>query len=188
MQISEYRAVCECCVMKIKCFPVVLFLSLIGFCAPVSAGLAQSPSVANRTDLRENIEEKIGFLREALSDIHQLREQISTDDKNELIQKVEFALKQAERDIGRDTAHERKLKAASDHDADVTQGFILVLTPIFCGIVFVMAFTPVRPRKVNPVYLAGAHNLRMEAIDFNVSDDDFLELRRRVLAVARLTA
>ncbi len=172
--------------MKTKGISLFFLLSLVCFCAPAFSVWAQTSPSANAAEELVKARKQIDYLQSARNYVRQYQGVNSNEDVNDLIQKIDVALKRVERDATVDPMVSKNINAALDHDADWTQNFILVLAPIFCGIVFVMAFSTNRPKKINPSYQTASQNLRLAVIDFDVSDEELLELRKKLASIPRV--
>lgn len=173
--------------MKLKLPIAFLFLALASIFFSATSAMAEAglPSVsATKTDT----EKQLGFLKLALANLQTFRHRLPGAEADDLVAKVELAIVQVDRTRASESNTRPTQGVAADQDADRALSFIFVLAPIFLGIIFVMAFAPSKAQRVNPAYQAALRNLRLAAIDFNISDEELLEFRRGLVATARYIA
>ena len=88
--------------MKTKRFALFLILSLVGFCASVFPVYAQSAPPAYAAEEAENARKQIDYLQSALHLVRQYKATQSNEDVDNLIQKIEVAVKRVEREASVD--------------------------------------------------------------------------------------
>ena len=171
--------------MKSRASIVFLFLALLGFV--FSPGYVDAePSLASMGAATKTVSEKqIDLLNTALSDVRHISESMPGDELDQLAKKIELAIREIEYTAPTGRNNVALMKTSAQQDSDKLMSLGLSLAPIFCGIIFVMAFSPDRPRQLNPAYQLALRDLRLAAIDFSIPDDELLAFRKGIASIPR---
>jgi len=171
--------------MKSRASIVFLFLALLGFVFSPGYAVAE-PSLASMGAATKTVSEKqIDLLNTALSDVRHVSESMPGDEIDQLVKKIESAIREIEYAAPTGRHNVALMKTSAEQDSDKLMSLVLSLAPIFCGIIFVMAFSPGRPRQLNPAYQLALRDLRLAAIDFSIPDDELLAFRKGIASIPR---
>jgi|LakMenEpi03Aug12_release.lakeMendotaPanAssembly.Ray.scaffolds.fasta_scaffold463413_2 hypothetical protein len=163
----------------------IVFLFLFGFAFWAGFAAAEQSSSSVQASARTVSEKQLALLNVALSDVRSVSQSIARDEVAQLVKTIESAILEIERSAPTDRSNVAVMKASAEQDSDRLTNFVLTLAPIFCGIIFVMAFAPDRPRQLNPAYQTALRDLRLAAIDFSIPDDELLALRKGIASIPR---